>query len=144
MDCNSRKQKNMSLNKTLSYKDILVLAFSTMIGWGWVVLAGTWVSQGGGIGAAVAFLIGAILCVFVGLTYCELTPMLPYAGGELVFSYKAMGYNASWLTGWMITFAYLGVAAWEGPALATAIDYIISIPKIGYLWTVMGFEVYFT
>ena len=26
-----------------------------------------------------------------------------------------MGYNASWFTGWMITLAYLGVAAWEGP-----------------------------
>ena len=133
-----------TLNRTLSFKDILILAFSTMIGWGWVSLTGTWVVQGGAIGATIAFILGAVLCIFVGLTYCELTPMLPYAGGELVFSYKAMGYHASWFTGWMITFAYIGVAAWEGPALATAIDYLVPIPRMGYLFTVAGFEVYLT
>lgn len=133
---------NNSLYRTLSFKDVLILAFSTMIGWGWVSLTGTWSFQGGALGAALAFALGAVLCIFVGLTYCELTPMLPYAGGELVFSYKAMGYHASWFTGWMITFAYVGVAAWEGPALATAIDYLIEIPKVGYLYTIAGFDVY--
>lgn len=131
-----------TLSKALHFKDILILAFSTMIGWGWVSLTGTWTVQGGSLGASIAFAFGAVLCIFVGLTYCELTPMLPYAGGELVFSYKAMGYHASWLTGWMITFAYIGVAAWEGPALATAIDYICPIPRACYLYTAAGFDVY--
>lgn len=131
-----------SLNRDLKFRDIAILAFSTMIGWGWVVLTGTWVVSGGSLGAALAFVIGAVLCIFIGLTYCELTPMYPYAGGELVFSYAAMGYNASWFTGWMIAFAYVGVASWEGPALATAIDYLIPIPRYGYLWTVAGFDVY--
>lgn len=130
------------MKRSLKFKDVLILAFSTMIGWGWVVLTGNWVCKGGTIGAIIAFLIGMVLCIFVGLTYAELTPMLPFAGGELVFSYKAMGYNASWFTGWMITFAYLGVAAWEGPALATAIDYIVPIPRWGYLYTIAGFDVY--
>ena len=133
---------NRQLHRTLSFKDIIILAFSTMIGWGWVSLTGTWVVQGGMLGASLAFVLGAILCIFVGLAYCELTPMLPYAGGELVFSYRAMGYHASWFTGWMISFAYLGVAAWEGPALATAVDHLFSVPRLGYLFTVAGFPVY--
>lgn len=133
---------NNKLSRTLHFKDILSLAFSTMIGWGWVSLAGTWAFQGGALGSSLAFLLGTVLCIFVGLTYCELTTMLPYAGGELVFSYKAMGYHASWFTGWMISFAYVGVAAWEGAALATAIDYIIPIPRLGYLYTMAGFDVY--
>ncbi len=135
-------QTNQSLYRTLSFRDVLILAFSTMIGWGWVSLTGIWVIQGGMLGASLAFILGAILCIFVGLAYCELTPMLPYAGGELVFSYRAMGYHASWFTGWMITFAYLGVAAWEGPALATAIDHLFSLPKAGYLFTIADFPVY--
>lgn len=69
------------MNKTLGFRDIVILAFSTMIGWGWVSLAGAWVVQGGVLGAAVAFLAGALFCILVGLTYCELTPMYPYAGG---------------------------------------------------------------
>ena len=131
-----------NLIRQLSVRDIFILAFSTMIGWGWVSLTGIWIVSGGSIGAIIAFLTGAILCIFIGLMYCELTPMLPYAGGELVFSYKAMGYHASYFTGWMITFAYLGIAAWEGPALATAIDYLIQIPRIGYLYTIADFDVY--
>ncbi|WP_409968665.1 APC family permease [Bengtsoniella intestinalis] len=137
----STKQR-ASLEKTLSMKDILALAFGTMIGWGWIMLAGSWVSAGGVLGAILAFLIGAILCIFVGLTYAELTPALPLAGGELVFAYRGLGSEASWITGWMITFAYVGVAAWEGPALITAIDYIVYLPRLGYLWTIAGFEVY--
>lgn len=115
-----------------------------MIGWGWVALTGNWVDRGGTIGAVLAFVIGAVLCIFVGLTYCELTPALPYSGGELVFTYKALGYHGAWFSGWMIAFAYIGVAAWEGPALVTAIDYLITIPRYGYLWTIAGFDVYAT
>ena len=131
-----------SLNRVLGIKDVVALAFGTMIGWGWIMLAGVWVEKAGVVGAVVAFLIGAVLCIFVGLTYAELTPALPLAGGELVFSYRGLGYNASWITGWMITFAYVGVAAWEGPALVTAIDYLVPIPRFGFLWTVAGFDVY--
>ncbi|MGN8738511.1 APC family permease [Bilifractor sp. HCP3S3_D3] len=132
------------MNRNLKFKDVLVLAFSTMIGWGWVALTGNWVDRGGTIGAVLAFVIGAVLCIFVGLTYCELTPALPYSGGELVFTYKALGYHGAWFSGWMIAFAYIGVAAWEGPALVTAIDYLITIPRYGYLWTIAGFDVYAT
>jgi amino acid transporter len=141
---NETANEKNALQRSLKFRDVLILAFSTMIGWGWVSLTGTWVVQGGVFGAVLAFLTGAVLCILVGLTYCELTPMLPFAGGELVFSYKAMGYHASWFTGWMITFAYVGVASWEGPALATAIDYLFPIPRYGYLFTVAEFDVYLT
>ena len=83
------------------------------------------------------------MAIFVGLTYAELTPMLPLSGGELVFSYRAMGYNASWFTGWMITLAYLGVAAWEGPALANAINFLFAglLPQGPTLWSFAGSDV---
>lgn len=124
-------------------KDVLALAFGTMIGWGWIMLAGSWVGNGGSIGAMIAFGLGGVMAIFVGLTYAELTPALPLSGGELVFSYRAMGYNAAWFTGWMITLAYLGVAAWEGPALANAINFLFAgvLPTGGTLWTIQGSDV---
>lgn len=139
----SRKEERHELQKTLSMKDVLALAFGTMIGWGWIMLAGSWVGNGGTVGAILAFVCGGIMAIFVGLTYAELTPALPLAGGELVFSYRAMGYNASWFTGWMITLAYLGVACWEGPALSNALGFLFDgiLPDLGVLWTVQGSEV---
>ena len=130
------------LKKSLSTKDVLALAFGTMIGWGWIMLAGKWVELAGVWGALLAFAVGGVMCIFVGLCYAELTPMLPLAGGELVFSYRGLGYNASFITGWFISLAYLGVACWEGPALAAAISYLIPFPMVGYIWTVAGFDVY--
>lgn len=128
------------LQKVLGFKDILALAFGSMIGWGWVMMAGTWVSQGGSVGAMIAFAIGGVMCILVGLCYAELTPALPLAGGELVFSYRAMGYNPAFLTGWFITFAYMGVAAWEGPALANAIQFLFAEiwPDMGTLYEIQG------
>lgn len=131
------------LQKSLNMKDVLALAFGTMIGWGWIMLAGSWVGSGGTMGAILAFVLGGIMAIFVGLTYAELTPALPLSGGELVFSYRAMGYNASWFTGWMITLAYLGVAAWEGPALSNALGFLFGqlLPDLGVLYELQGSEV---
>ncbi len=137
------KQGRQELHRSLNMKDVLALAFGTMIGWGWIMLAGSWVGNGGSIGAMIAFGLGGVMAIFVGLTYAELTPALPLSGGELVFSYRAMGYNASWFTGWMITLAYLGVAAWEGPALANALNFLFAglLPQGGTLWTIQGSDV---
>ena len=140
MSSNGGRQE---LQKSLNMKDVLALAFGTMIGWGWIMLAGSWVGNGGTLGAIIAFLLGGVMAIFVGLTYAELTPALPLAGGELVFSYRAMGYNASWFTGWMITLAYLGVAAWEGPALSNALGFLFgnALPDLGVLYELQGSEV---
>lgn len=55
------------LTKQLSVRDIFILAFGTMIGWGWVSLTGNWIISGGSLGAIIAFVAGAILCIFIGL-----------------------------------------------------------------------------
>ncbi len=144
MNVSIEKMERETLSKVLGRTDVLALSFGTMIGWGWVMLAGHWVTQAGVLGAIVAFIIGAILCIFVGLTYAELTPALPLAGGELVFAYRGMGYKASWICAWAICFAYVGVSAWEGIAVATAINYVLPIPDKGLLWTIAGYDVYFS
>lgn len=136
------REDNRSLQRVLGRTDVLSLAFGTMVGWGWVVLSGLWTHEAGVGGSLIAFAIGAALCIFVGLTYAELTVALPLAGGEMVYAYRAMGQGMAWLVGWAISFAYIGVAAWEGIALATAIDYVLPIPKVWHLWDVAGYSVY--
>lgn len=133
-----------SLSKVLGRRDILALAFGTMVGWGWVMLTAGWVQSAGVIGAIIAFLVAAVLCMFVGSTYAELTPALPLAGGELVFAYRGLGYFWSWFTAWAICLAYIGVAAWEGIAISTAINYILPFPELVELWTINGSTVYLT
>lgn len=133
---------NQALQKTFKTKDVLAMAFGTMIGWGWIMLSGQWAASAGMLGAIGAYVVGAILCVFVGLVYAELTPAIPFTGGSVVFSYKAMGYWPAVIAGLATAFAYIGVAAWEGPAFSTALNYIIPLPKVGHLWNIHGSDVY--
>ncbi len=130
--------QRQSLSRVLGRTDVIALAFGTMVGWGWIMLAGSWISQAGLLGAILAFGAGTILCILVGLTYAELTAALPLAGGEMVYSYRAGGFLFSWFSSWTTALAYIGVAAWESIAIATAIDYIFPLPKAFIFWTVSG------
>ena len=135
-------KKDTGKTKAFGSGDVLALAFGSMIGWGWIMLCGRWASQGGTIGAMLAFAAGSLLCIFVGLTYAELTPALLEQGGSVAFSRRAMGPFASLIAGFATTLAYLGVAAWEGPALVSSVGYLVKLPEIGYLWTIQGADVY--
>ena len=46
--------------KVLNKKDVFVIAFGAMIGWGWVVQAGEWIMQAGTLGAILSFIFGGI------------------------------------------------------------------------------------
>ena len=70
--------------------------------------------------------------------------MLPFSGGAVVFAGVSMGYWPAVFTGLATSFAYIGIAAWEGPAIVKALFYIIDIPKGPALWTFAGETVYLT
>ena len=123
-----------SLSRVLGRTDILAIGFGTMVGWSWVMLATTWLTQAGFWGTIIAFIIGALIIMGVGAAYGELTSALPLAGGEVVYVYRAMGAKVAWMVGWVMALAYLGVAAWEGIALATALDAMFPVGQFLPLW----------
>lgn len=130
--------------KVLGNKDVLALAFGAMIGWGWVVSTGHWIAEAGSLGAILAFIIGGILVLLIGLTYAELSSALPLAGGELVFSYKALGRLPSFITTWAVIFGYVSVVAFEAVALPTVFEYLVPNFSQGYLYTIGGWDVTIT
>ncbi|MFQ8847252.1 MAG: APC family permease [Clostridia bacterium] len=135
------KKRNL-LSKVLGRTDIIAIGFGTMVGWSWVMMGPIWVNEAGLVGAIAAFIIGGAIILTIGLTYGELTAALPLAGGEFVFAYRAMGNRAAWIVGWIMSMAYIGVAAWEGIALATAMNYMFPLPQVGLLWEVAGYQVH--
>lgn len=134
--------KKAEFAKVLSAKDILVIAFGAMIGWGWVVSTGDWIELGGVIGAMLGFVIGGIMIFFVGLTYAELTSAMPQTGGEHVFSFKALGPVGSFICTWAIILGYVSVVCFEACALPTIVTYIYPDFLQGYLYTIGGFDIY--
>ncbi|MCK8827655.1 APC family permease [Natroniella acetigena] len=133
-----------SFDRVLSKKDALALSFGAMIGWGWIVLSGGWVQSAGALGASVAFLLGGILVVFVGLTYSELTSAMPECGGEHVFSKRALGSDASFVCTWSIILGYVSVVAFQAVAFPTVIEYLFPNYLQFKMYTVGNYDIYLT
>ena len=130
--------------RVLKAREVLALAFGAMIGWGWVVLTGGWIQSAGSVGAMLAFLIGGIAVVLIGLTYAELAAAMPLTGGEHVYSHRALGMGGSFFCTWAIILGYISVVAFEAVALPTVIEHLFPNYKLGLLWNVAGWDVYFT
>ncbi|MGI8649618.1 MAG: APC family permease [Rubrobacter sp.] len=131
-----------SFVRVLGQRDVIALAFGAMIGFGWVVLAGSWLLDAGSLGAILAFLIGGTLVVFVGLTYSELVSAMPKAGGEHHYAWRALGARGGFVASWAIALGYVSVVAFEAVALPTTLEYILPDFKVGMLWSVAGYDVY--
>ncbi|MEM7467733.1 MAG: amino acid permease, partial [Pseudomonadota bacterium] len=99
--------------RVLSLIDTLALAFGAMIGWSWVLLTGAWIESAGTVGAAFGFLFGGSVIVCVALTYAELAAAMPSAGGEHVYSTRALGPRWAFICSWAMVFGYVAVSAFE-------------------------------
>ena len=133
-----------SFVRLLGRRDVLALAFGAMIGWSWVVLTGTWIASAGTLGAVTAFLVGGIVIILIGLTYAELASAMPFAGGEHVYSERALGRGASFVCTWAIILGYVSVVAFEAVALPTVVGSLLpGLDKV-FLWSVAGWDVYLT
>ncbi|ANY10424.1 amino acid permease [Pseudonocardia sp. HH130630-07] len=123
---------------------MLAVGFGAMIGFGWVVLAGEWVSGAGTGGAALAFVIGGAVMAIVGLTYAELVSALPKAGGEHHYVLRALGSRWAFVASWAMVLGYLSVVAFEAVALPETALYLLPDLQAGLLWTIAGYDVYAT
>jgi len=129
--------------RVLGQRDVIALAFGAMIGFGWVVLSGEWLTSAGSAGAILAFLVGGVIVVFVGLTYSELVSAMPQAGGEHNYVWRALGPVPAFVASWAITLGYVSVVAFEAVALPTTLEYLLPEGfKVGLLWTVADYDVH--
>ena len=88
------------LKRNLSFISMIALASGAVIG-GWLAEAPYWFSVTGA-GAAVIFPILAILLIPIGLTFSELTAMLPFASSVDIWTTSAFGHKTGFAVQWMM------------------------------------------
>ncbi|MBE9375784.1 APC family permease [Saccharopolyspora sp. HNM0983] len=133
---------NGSFVRVLGRKDVLAVGFGSMIGFGWVVLAGEFIAQAGTAGSALAFAIGGAIVCLVGLTYAELVSAMPKAGGEHNYALRALGARPAFVTSWAVVIGYVSVVAFEAVALPETIAYLLPDMPGPTLWTIAGSPVH--
>ncbi len=88
------------LKRNLSFISMIAIASGAVIG-GWLAEAPSWFEKTGA-GAAFIFPLLALLLVPVGLTFAELTGMLPFAASVDVWTTNAFGHKVGFTTQWMM------------------------------------------
>jgi APA family basic amino acid/polyamine antiporter len=136
------KFQRPKLKKGIGKAGLFSLAFGAMIGVGWVTAMGTWLSNAGPLGTIIAFVIGGLLMLAIGLCYAEITAALPLSGGEVAYAYKAYGTSKAFIVGWFLVFGYLSVSAFEAVSISKVFSYLV--PSVDYLelYSVNGSPIY--
>ena len=94
------------------------------------------------MGAITAFVIGGVAILLISLIYAELASALPFAGGEHVYSERALGSGASFVCTWGIILGYASVVTFEAVALPTVLYSLIPGLDRVYLWQIAGWDIY--
>ena len=129
------------LKKTMGSAAVLALGVGAMVGFGWVVLAGDWITSAGSMGAILAFALGGAMMALMALIYSELVAAMPQAGGEHNYIIRSLGPRWSLIGSWAIAGGYATVVAFEAVALPRALSYVVNLDYIK-LYTVAESDVY--
>jgi APA family basic amino acid/polyamine antiporter len=101
------------LKRELRAVEYFALSFGAIVGVGWVVILGDWLNQAGPVGSILAFLVGGLVVLLVGLCYAEMIGRLPVSGGEIVYTYEIFGVPTCFATGWFLALGYMGTTIFE-------------------------------
>lgn len=124
--------------------DYFMLGLGSMIGVGWTVSLSSWfLESGGAIPTALAFLIGTLAVIPIGLCYGELTSAMPVSGGVMAFAYRSRGSRFSFIGGWVVALAYLVLLPWEIIYVSDLLSILLPFLKAGSpLYSVGGVPIY--
>jgi len=107
-----RAADDSRLRRDIGLVGLLFTAVGSIIGSGWLFGALN-AAQIAGPGAVLAWAIGGVMIVLIGLCYAELGTMFPVSGGVIRFPHYAFGSFASYTLGWITWLAAASTASIE-------------------------------
>ncbi len=120
-----REQAVPHLRRVMRAREYFTLAFGSIVGVGWMILMGDWLSRGGPVGAMLGFLLVGVALIPVVAIYGRLSASLPEAGTEIAYTGAVFPRWVSFATGWSMTLATGIVCPFEAVALGQVAAYVI-------------------
>ncbi len=122
------------LKRHLGSVQLTAIGIGAVIGAGIFVITGQAAAIYAGPSVVLSFIIAAIICIFAGLCYAELSSLIPIAGGSYSYSYVALGEFPAWIIGWTVTAQYIVSAStvavgWGGYFVSFLRDWGLTFPE---------------
>lgn len=130
METGSQADQPAALSREAGLFRVVSYGVGNIIGAGIYVLVGDASGLAGGA-VWLAFLLGAIVALFTGLSYAELAALYPKAASEYIFLGRAYGNRAlSFLTQWMMLITEIVAAAAVALGFAGYLSTVVQVPLI--------------
>ena len=144
MNDTSSANNTTGLKPYLSKRAAWALSVGSAIGWGsLVVTSKTYLSQAGPLGSILGLLIGFAMMLMVANHYSFLGNRYPDTGGLYSYTKQVFGYDRAFLVGWFMFLIYIAIFWANATSLPLFARYFLQgIFKVGYLYTIFGYEVY--
>lgn len=130
-----------ALAKSIRFRQLFAIGFGTMIGVGWMLVAGSWILTAGPGGAMIAFAIGAAAVIVIALAYGEMGSSLPFSGGEIVYAFEGLGAGPAFVVGWLLALTGVSVCAFEAVASPWIVAILAPSTAGPVLYRVLGSDV---
>ena len=132
------------LQPYLSPLAVWALSVGSAIGWGsLVVTSSAYLSQAGPLGSIIGLLIGFVMMLMVSSHYHFLNSRYPGTGGLYNYVKKIFGYDFAFLIAWFMFLIYISIFWANATSIPLFARYFLhGLFKVGYLFTVFGYEVY--
>lgn len=100
------EQKNNSLKRTLTTKDLVIYGIIFMIPVAPMAYYGSFLAPAHGM-VGLAYLIGMVAMLFTGFSYATMSGKFPYAGSVYTYVQKGASAPLGFIVGWGITLDYI-------------------------------------
>lgn len=138
----SPTQPATELRKTISPLALIAIGAAGVIGSSWLYLGSEFFATFGVGGTVLGFLVATLLAATIAMAYSQLARVMPRAGGEIVYAYVAAGRLPSFIVGWFLIAAYVGIVAFyvtaTGRLLGAVWPQLNSVP----LYSIGGETIY--
>ncbi|MBR5109894.1 MAG: amino acid permease [Clostridia bacterium] len=140
----SDANRTTKLQPYLSPLAVWALSVGSAIGWGsLVVTSSSYLSQAGPAGSILGLLIGFAMMLMVASHYHFLANRYPGTGGLYNYVKYIFGYDRAFLVAWFMFLVYISIFWANATSIPLFARYFLrGVFKIGYLYTVFGYEVY--
>ncbi len=141
---NRMADPNLKMARKLNPVNIWGLALGAMIGFGCFMLPGqSFLPRGGPLGAIGGFFIGALMVLFIAMSYSYLIAHFPISGGEYVYAYVSFGKKIAFICGWFLLIAYWCLVPMNATAVGLIGRYLFpGVVQGKLLYTLAGWDVY--
>ena len=130
------------LKREIKLHQFFTLAFGTIVGVGWIIVMGQWLSRGGPFGASLAFVVGGAVMCAIGVCYAKLAARYPVTGGAVAYAYNVFGEGAAFVVGWFLALTYLAASGFAVVSTSWVLEALLPGLRGPALYTMLGSEVH--